>query len=149
MSSGIFPHSWDGGIPPNPETPDNPPQAYQGTPYLQPTDTSVLYYGLGCDVRIRAPVLNSIISEIFAVLTYAGVRYSAASVTNLATAIALIAQRGGAGAPEPHGEGLGIVEVRSEQISVRTMQAQINALRKEVAELKIQLTAVKSSRSAA
>jgi len=86
-NSGIFPHSWDGGIPANPDTPDNPPQAFQPRPLYQPTDTSANYYGLGCDTRIRAAVMNSIISEIIAVCDRAGVAYTAAKLDNLATAI--------------------------------------------------------------
>src|SRR5262249_25756319 len=131
MSSGIFPHSWDGGIPPNPETPDNPPQALKPGDYTQPTDTSALYYGLGCDVRIRAPVLNSIISELIGVLELARVAYQAGRLNNLANAISIIA---GKGPIAPLTELP--VEIRSEQITMRAMQAEITALKKEIAALK-------------
>src|SRR5262245_66677931 len=99
--SGWFPHSWDGAIPPVPETPDNPPQALKPGPYTQPTDTSALYYGLGCDVKIRAPVLNSIISELTAVLESAGIAYQAGRLNNLALAISIIATRGYAAPVHP------------------------------------------------
>jgi|SRR5215831_15969504 len=125
--SGIFPHSWDGAIPPNPDTPDNPPQARKPGPYTQPTDTSALYYGLGCDVKIRAPVLNSIISELVSVFEAAGIAYQAGRLNNLALAISIIATRGYA-AP---------------------IDAEVAELKKEVAELKRQLSNVRRGRLAA
>lgn len=121
MGSGIFPHSWDGGIPPNPETPDNPPQALKPGDYTQPPDTSALYYGLGCDVRIRAPVLNSIVSEIIGVLEYARIPYQAGRLNNLATAVALIAARGGAAAASAE-----VLELRKQ---VDAMRNEVRALR--------------------
>lgn len=127
--SGWFPHSWDGGIPPVPETPNNPPQALQPGPYTQPIDTSALYYGLGCDVRIRAPVLNSIISELTAVLEGAGIPYQASRVNNLVTAISIIASRGGQLAA--HAE-------------LDIQQQEIGDLQKEIAELKRQVAALTS-----
>jgi len=95
--SGIFPASWDGGIPPNAQTPENPPQAFLPDHYAMPPDTSPLYYGMGCDIRIRAPVLNSIISEVIAVCDRAGFAYRADSLRNLVTAIMYLIERGRSG----------------------------------------------------
>src|SRR5215471_13802122 len=123
--AGIFPHQWDGGIPPNEQTPDNPANAYPGTPYTQPVDTSPLYYGNGCDIRIRAPVLNAIISEIYAVIVRSGRQYAASSQTNLADAIASIS-----GASEPLSNS-NVVELRSEQVSLRTLKTEVEELKKQ------------------
>jgi len=116
-NSGWFPHSWDGGIPPVEDRPDNPPQALIPGDYTQPTDTSALYYGMGCDVRIRAPVLNSIISELMSVLEGAGIPYTAGRLNNLVTAISIIAARGGALAVE---------------VYVHELKAEIRVLKREV-----------------
>lgn len=141
MSSGIFPKSWDGGIPPVEETPENPPQALQPGPYTQPVDTSALYYGLGCDVRIRAPVLNSIISEIVNVLERAGMPYQAANLNNLVSAIVRLIKSGGE--PVPYSGPLSTktrtlpaVETLSLKAELAGLHAEIDALKKEVAELK-------------
>lgn len=134
--AGIFPQSWDGAIPPNPETPDNPPQARQPGPYTQPPDTSALYYGLGCDVRIRAPVLNSIVSEIVSVLEGAGIPYQAGRLNNLALAISLIAARGGALAaiaPVANAEPDSTISLRAE---LRKLRTQVDVLKQEIAALK-------------
>jgi len=134
MGSGLFPHSWDGAIPANPETPTNPPQALPIGDYTQPTDTSALYYGLGCDVRIRAPVLNSIISEIMAVCEFANVAYSAGRLTNLRDAIVKLIKSGGEQIPhgfDPNYPGI--------PISVKAMKAEIDALKAEVAALKARI----------
>jgi hypothetical protein len=125
--AGIFPASWDGGIPPVASSPDNPPQALAPGDHTQPIDTSALYYGLGCDVRIRAPVLNSIISEIIGVLESAGIAYQAGRLNNLATAIAIIAQRGGQLAAS---------------VGLDIQQKEIGDLQKEVAALKRQVAAL-------
>lgn len=125
--SGWFPQSWDGAIPPNEQTPDNPPNALKPGDYTQPVDTSALYYGLGCDVRIRAPVLNAIISELLAVCEYASVAYQAGRVTNLRTALVRLIQSGGAQVPhgfDPNYPG------------IPRMMAEIDALKKEVATLR-------------
>jgi len=91
--SGIFPYSTDGGIPPNAQTPNNPAQAFIHQHAL-PADTSALYYGNGCDVRLRPHVVNSLISEIAAVADRAGVAYRAASLQNLEVSIRYLIQRG-------------------------------------------------------
>lgn len=127
MGSGLFPHSWDGGIPPNPETPSNPPQALKPGAYTQPTDTSALYYGLGCDTRIRAPVMNSIISEIVGVLEHAGIAYQAGRLNNLATAIAIIVARDSRIASA--------VEADIQQQEIGALQKEIATLKKQVAML--------------
>ena len=150
--SGIFPSSWDGGIPPNPETPDNPPQALKPGDYTQPVDTSALYYGLGCDVRIRAPVLNSIISEIVAVLEHAGIPYMAGRLNNLALAISTIAIRGSsASLPVTDAEALSPVSRQQDVVSLRTEADKIAQLQKEVAALRYELNELKrlSGRAAA
>jgi len=89
---GIFPIQADGGLPPNPNDPNNPAQAFP--PTVPPIDTSALYYGNGCDVRLRPHVLNSLISEIAATSDRAGQGYKAASLHNLETAVRYLIQRG-------------------------------------------------------
>ena len=90
--AGIFPLAQDGGIAPNPSQPNNPAQALAPNP--PPLDTAALYYGNGCDVRLRPHVLNSIISEIAATCQRAGIAYRASSLDNLETAVAYMIQRG-------------------------------------------------------
>lgn len=90
--SGWHPLSRDGGIPPNPALPTSPAQAY--SPVILPIDTEPLYYGNGCDVRLRPHVLNSLISESLAVLDRIGLPYRPALLTNLRTAIEYITQKG-------------------------------------------------------
>jgi len=89
---GIFPFQNDGGLPSNPAQPNNPAQAF--APTLPPLDTSALYYGNGCDVRLRPHVVNSIISEIAATADRAGFGYQASSLHNLENAIRYMIQRG-------------------------------------------------------
>ena len=89
---GIFPFQTDGGLPPNPDQPNNPAQAFP--PTVPPIDTSALYYGNGCDVRLRPHVLNSLISEIAAAADRAGFGYQAASLHNLEKAVRYLIQRG-------------------------------------------------------
>lgn len=138
MGSGLFPHSWDGGIPPNEETPENPPQAQKPGDYTQPVDTSALYYGLGCDVRIRAPVLNSIISEIINVLERAGMPYQAANLNNLVTAIVRLIKSGGEIVPYgPMQTYPGIVSLRGMAADLFVMRADMETLKKEIAALKL------------
>ena len=91
--SGMFPHSWDGGIPPNAATPNNPAQAFIHDPF-PPTDTSALYYGNGCDVRLRPHVLNSLISELASTVERGEVAYRASRLTNLELATRYLIQRG-------------------------------------------------------
>ena len=68
--SGWHPLARDGGVPPNPATPTSPPQAF--APQTLPIDTDALYYSNGCDVALRPPVLNSIISEMLGVVDRVG-----------------------------------------------------------------------------
>jgi len=90
--AGIFPYSQDGGLSPNPMQPNNPAQAFD--PLIPPQDTSALYYGNGCDVRLRPHVVNSLISEIAATAGRAGLPYRAASLQNLEFAVRYLIQRG-------------------------------------------------------
>ena len=90
--SGIFPYSQDGGLPPNPGQPNNPAQAFP--PTITPLDTSALYYGNGCDVRLRPHVVNSLISEIAATADRAQYPYRASSLQNLEFAVRYLIQRG-------------------------------------------------------
>ena len=91
--SGVFPHSWDGGIPGNAATPNNPAQAWIHDPF-PPLDTSALYYSNGCDVRLRPHVLNSLISEIASTVERGEVGYRASRLTNLELATRYLIQRG-------------------------------------------------------
>jgi len=90
--AGIFPFSQDGGLPPNALQPNNPAQAFP--PTVLPADTSALYYGNGCDVRLRPAVVNSLISEIAATSDRAMIPYRASSLQNLETAARYLIQRG-------------------------------------------------------
>jgi len=90
--AGIFPFAQDGGLAPNPSQPNNPAQAFNPNP--PPLDTVALYYGNGCDVRLRPAVVNSLISEIAATCQRAGLAYRASSLGNLQTAVAYMIQRG-------------------------------------------------------
>lgn len=123
--AGMFPAQMDGGIPANPSTPDNPPQAFPGGEHTQPTDTSALYYGLGCDAKIRAPVLNSIISELFAICDAGGVPYTAGSLDNVARAIF---QSGAIAAAR--------AEIKDLQTKIDTLQKDVAQLRADVDKLK-------------
>jgi len=89
---GIFPYQYDGGLPPNAGTPNNPAQAYP--PAIVPVDTSALYYGNGCDVRLRPHVINSLISEVESVVDRAELAYRMASLRNLELATRYLIQRG-------------------------------------------------------
>ena len=90
--AGIFPASVDGGLAPNPGNLSNPARAYP--PANLPIDTAALYYGNGCDVRLRPEVLNSLISEVEAVIDEGGLNYHASSQQNMETAIRYLIQRG-------------------------------------------------------
>jgi hypothetical protein len=90
--AGIFPEGADGGIPPNPADLSNPKAAYP--PATLPLNTAALYYGNGCDVRLRPEVLNSIISEIEATVDQAGVAYDPSRRENLELATRYLIQRG-------------------------------------------------------
>ena len=68
------------------------------------------------------PVLNSIISELVAVLEHAGVAYQAGRLNNLALAISIIAARGSRLAAD---------------VEVRALKAEINVLKQEIAALKV------------
>lgn len=87
---GIFPQGENGGIAPNPEDISNPPQAF--APTVNPADTAATYFGLGCDVLLKPHVINSIISEIIAVIDRAGLPYRTTSLQNLADAITRLSQ---------------------------------------------------------
>lgn len=90
--AGIFPQSNDGGLPPNANDPNNPKAAYP--PVTAPSGTAALYYGNGCDVRLRPEVLNSLISEIEAVVDQAGLAYNPNFRENLDFATRYLIQRG-------------------------------------------------------
>ena len=90
--SGIFPNAPDGGLPPNPASPNNPAAAYD--PAFDPINTAALYYGNGCDVRLRPEVVNSIISNIAAVVDGGEVHYEAGRLTNLLLGVQYLIQRG-------------------------------------------------------
>jgi len=89
---GIFPHAADGGLPPNPATPNNPARAYP--PQISPLSTAALYYGNGCDVRLRPEVVNSLISEVIATVDEAKLAYNPVSQENLELAVRYLIQRG-------------------------------------------------------
>jgi hypothetical protein len=90
--SGIFPNANDGGLPPNPNDASNPARAYP--PVTPPVSTAALYYGNGCDVRLRPEVVNSIISEQEALCDVAKVAYNPARQTNTQIATRSLIQRG-------------------------------------------------------
>jgi len=90
--SGIFPNSTDGGLPPNPSDPSNPTHAFP--PTVSPVNTAALYYGNGCDVRLRPEVVNSLISEQIALIDIAQVAYDPARLINLQLATRYLIQRG-------------------------------------------------------
>jgi len=90
--AGIFPAAVDGGLAPNPGDLSNPVRAYP--PIYAPVDTTALYYGNGCDVRLRPEVLNSLISEVEAVIDEGKLNYHASSQQNMETAIRYLIQRG-------------------------------------------------------
>lgn len=90
--AGIFPASTDGGLPPNPGNSTNPSHAY--LPAKLPLDTTALYYGNGCDVRLRPEVLNSLISEVAAICDRVHLPYQSGLLTNLRSAVEYIVQRG-------------------------------------------------------
>lgn len=90
--SGIFPQTSDGGLPPNPAAPTNPTHAY--SPTTPPLNTAPLYYGNGCDVRLRPEVVNSLISEVEAICDSASLPYDGTKLTNAERAIRYLVQRG-------------------------------------------------------
>jgi len=90
--SGIFPNGTDGGLPPNPASPNNPSHAYD--PVRDPVGTSALYYGNGCDVRLRPEVVNALISEQEAVTDAGEVKYDPGRLTNLLLGTQYLIQRG-------------------------------------------------------
>jgi hypothetical protein len=90
--SGIFPNTDDGGLPPNAADLSNPKAAYP--PVTPPLNTSALYYGNGCDVRLRPEVINSLISEIEATVDQANVSYDVTRRENMELAIRYLIQRG-------------------------------------------------------
>src|SRR5262245_8284520 len=90
--SGIFPNGPDGGLPPNAASPNNPAQAYD--PIRDPVGTSALYYGNGCEVRLRPEVVNSLISCVEAVVDAGEVTYDPGRLTNLLLGIQYLMQRG-------------------------------------------------------
>lgn len=89
---GWHPDLKDGGLLPNPHDPGNPSQAFN--PMTPPTMASPLYYGNGCDVRLRPHVLNSLISENLSLLDRVGLAYQPGSLWNTRTAIEYIVQKG-------------------------------------------------------
>src|SRR5262245_36358521 len=90
--AGIFPQSVDGGLPHNPDQPHNPTQSIPLE--TEPTGTAALWYGNGCDVRLRPHVINSLISEIAATADIAQVSYDPSRLTNLQLATRYLIQRG-------------------------------------------------------
>jgi len=90
--SGWHPNSNDGGLPPNPASPNNPANAFPPVHY--PVNTSALYYGNGCDVRLRPEVVNSLISENLALVDKAEVHYDPGRLTNLLLGSEYLIQRG-------------------------------------------------------
>lgn len=90
--SGYFPNAADGGLPPNPSDLLNPARAF--APIVPPTSNAALYYGNGCDVRLRPEVINSLISELEATCDQAKVAYDYSKLTNVETAIRYLIQRG-------------------------------------------------------
>src|SRR5262245_32330203 len=90
--SGIFPNASDGGLAPNPSSPSNPAAAYD--PVLDPVSTTALYFGNGCDARIRPECLNAIISEIEALVDGGEIAYDPGRLTNLRLAAQYLIQRG-------------------------------------------------------
>jgi hypothetical protein len=91
--SGIFPNATDGGLAPNALDTNNPKSAYAPIA-AQPISNSALYYGNGCDVRLRPEVVNSLISEIEATCDEARVAYDYSKLDNLETAVRYLIQRG-------------------------------------------------------
>src|SRR5262250_2264913 len=89
--SGIFPNASDGGLPPTAD-PNNPSHAYD--PVRDPVSTSALYYGNGCDVRLRPEVVNSLISEQEALVDAAELAYDPGRLTNLRLGTQYLIQRG-------------------------------------------------------
>jgi|SRR5262245_9410601 len=90
--SGWHPNASDGGLPPNPASPNNPAAAFD--PVRDPVNTSALYYGNGCDVRLRPEVVNSLISENLAVVDAAELHYDPGRLTNLSLGVQYLIQRG-------------------------------------------------------
>lgn len=89
--SGIFPNQADGAV-----VPSNAQSAYD--PVIDPLNTNSDYFASGCNIKLRAEVLNSIISEIACVVDKAGRAYDATSRCNLHLSIAaLIAASSGGG----------------------------------------------------
>lgn len=85
--SGIFPNENDGAVSCDIAT---PPGYCPVTPPLTPA----LYYGSGCDARLRPEVLNSLISEVAAVVDEGAVAYSPSRRENMELAIRYLIQRG-------------------------------------------------------
>lgn len=85
--SGIFPNAPDGGQPCNVVNPNG------WCPSVGPFNTSALYFGDGCDVRLRAEVLNALISELAAISDNGGSGYNAQARTNLLLNVQRIMQR--------------------------------------------------------
>jgi hypothetical protein len=90
--SGIFPAAADGGLAPNANDQLNPTHAYP--PVTAPVGTAALYYGNGCDVRLRPEVVNSLISEQEALIDRAMLPYNPNRLTNLELAARYLIQRG-------------------------------------------------------
>jgi hypothetical protein len=90
--SGIFPNTADGGLAPNATDTNNPSHAYD--PNTEPLNTAALYYGNGCDVRLRPEVVNALISEVEGVVDVADVAYNQARLDNLQRAARFLIQRG-------------------------------------------------------
>lgn len=90
--SGWHPRQLDGGLAPNPQDPGNPSQAFP--PTRPPLNTAALYFGNGCDVRLRPHVINSLISENLALVDSVGMNYNPGLLTNQRTAVEYVVQKG-------------------------------------------------------
>lgn len=90
--SGWHPEVADGGLPPNPSDATNPIQAFP--PIRPPAGTAALYYGNGCDVRLRPAVLNTLISENLALVDSVGLNYNPGRLTNTRLAVEYVVQKG-------------------------------------------------------
>jgi hypothetical protein len=78
--SGIFPNVIDGAV-----VPSSAANAF--TPTITPVNTTANYFSSSCNLKLRAELLNSLISEIACAVDSSGLAYNAASRCNLSLAI--------------------------------------------------------------